>query len=291
MRAEQRSKTAEGAAAVRAWHLLHCNPKVFEDPFAIQLTSFGWRTILNSRILSWLIIEKALRPIRPIFGEILGRVRYAEGVLDEAIKNGIDQYVILGAGLDSFALRREDLTSALRIYELDHPASQESKKKRLRKLRLDLPSNLELVSIDFERESLADGLKRSSYSNERRAFFSWLGTTPYLTRDVIFHTLRSVASIAAPGSEIVFDYAIPKEFVGCGDLPSVEAIERFVRRRSEPFISAFDPHTFPQDVCGLGFEMVEQMSAEQLFERYFSGRNDNLRPIATVRLVHFRLCG
>ncbi len=291
MKAKQRSKTAEGSAACRAWHLLYGNPRVFEDPFAIQLTSFGWRTIINSRILTWLIVEKLLRPIRPIFGEILGRARYTEDLLDKAIKNGIDQYIILSAGLDSFALRRKDLTSTLRIYELDHPTSQESKKKRFRKLSLALPNNLELISIDFEKENLAGGLKKSLYSNERRAFFSWLGTTPYLTRDVVFHTLRSVALIASPGSEIVFDYMIPKKFVGADDLPSVEALDRFVKRRGEPFKSTFDPHTFPQDICNLGFEIVEHLSPEQLLERYFADRNDNLRQIPTARLVHFRLNG
>lgn len=291
MKAKQRSKTAEAAAAFRAWHLLHGNPTVYEDPFAIQLTSASWRSILNSRILTWLVIEKLLGPIQPVFAEVLGRARYTEDLLDEAIKNGVDQYVLLGAGLDSFALRRKDLEATLKVYELDHPASQESKKKRLRKLGLDLPSNVEFVSIDFDKESLADGLKRSLYSNGRRAFFSWLGTTPYLTRDAVFQSLRFVASMAVAGSEIVFDYMIPKKFVPADDIPSVEALERSVRRLGEPFVSAFDPNVFPQDVCTLGFELVEQLSPKQISERYFTGRSDGLRPFPAVCFVHFRVRG
>ncbi len=289
MEENRRSKTAEAAAACRAWHLIYSNPKVYEDQFAIQLTSSSWRTIVNSRILTWLIIEKLLRPIRPVFAEILGRARYTEELLEKAIKNGIDQYVLLGAGLDSFALRRKDIAETLKIFELDHPASQESKKKRLHELKIDLPSNLEFVPINFEKESLADRLRQSSFSDNRRSFFSWIGTTPYLTRDAIFNTLKLVASIAAPGREIVFDYLIPKEFIAPANLPSVEALDRFVALRGEPFISAFDPNTFPQDVCALGFEVIEHMSPEQILEKYFSGRNDNLKPIATVRFIHFCL--
>jgi len=289
MKQRQRSKTAEVTAAVRAWNTLYGDPEVFEDRFAIQLTSLCWRTIARNRTLSWVVVEKILKPIRPFTTVILGRARYAEELLEVAIENGVDQYVILSAGLDSFALRRKDLIGTLKIYELDHPATQERKKKRMAKLKIDVPDNLEFVPIDFEKESLADGLARCSYSSERRTFFSWLGTIQYLTRDAIFDTLESVASIAAPGSEIVFDYMIPTELVEPKDRPAVEAVTRFVERRGEPLVSKFDPSALSEEVSRLGFELAGHVSPEQLMERYFIGRNYNFSASPNMCLAHFRL--
>jgi methyltransferase (TIGR00027 family) len=221
MEQRQRSKTAEATAAVRARHLLYEEPVIFEDPFAVQLTSRAWRTICKSRILDWIICRKILGTLAPIQAQILARSRYAEEQLEKAMAIGIDQYVLLGAGLDSFALRRRDLATTLRVYELDHPASQQTKIYRLGQLRIGLPENLEFVSADFEEESVADALARSTYIRRRPAFFSWLGTVHYLTRDAVFGTLGSIASLAAPGSEIVFDYRIPKTLVDPVDLPTL----------------------------------------------------------------------
>ncbi len=285
----QRSKTADAAAACRAWHLRYSPSPVFKDPFAFQLTSGGWRFILNSRILSHIVVNKVFKSLRPIFAEILGRARYTEEQLSKSISKGLSQYVVLSAGLDSFALRRKDLFETLKVYEVDHPASQVYKQKRLSELKLDIPDNLEFVSVDFEKESLTDGLARSSYSDKHRAFFSWLGTTPYLTQDAVFQTLSKIAAIAAPGSELVFDYMIPKKHIEPAGLPTVEALERFVARRSEPFLSSFDPFELPQEACRLGFELIEQVSAQQLFDKYFSGRQDNLKPIPNLCFIYLRL--
>ncbi len=290
MKQNQRSKTAEAAAACRAWHSLSGHPIVFKDPFAIQLTSIGWRTILKSQVLKWIIIDNLFHRYHPVFAHTLGRACYTEELLEKTIADGLDQYVLLGAGLDSFALRRKDLASRLKVYEIDHPASQESKRNRFIKLRLDLPDNLEFVPVDFEKESLSDGLKKGSYSNKRRGFFSWMGTTPYLTRDAIFQTLRSIASVATPGSELIFDFLIPKKLADPADLPLIEAIERAVERRGEPFKAVFNPSTLQQDLGDLGFEMVEHLTPKQLYERCFAKSLNKLRPISNLHLAHFRLC-
>ena len=287
MKAGQRSRTADAVAAVRAAHLLYDRPVVFEDPFAIHLTSFAWRTIGKSRVLHWLV-RRIFRALRPVHAQILARSRYAEEKLEEAVARGIDQYVLLGAGLDSFALRRRDLASKLTVYELDHPESQASKRKRLARCGIDLPNNLALIAVDFEQETVADALTRSSYARERPAFFSWLGTTVYLPREAVFGTLEALARFAAPGSEVVLTYLVPIELVKPGDREAVEKAARFAARRGEPWVSFFDPHLFPEEVCTLGFELIENLSPQEQRARYFAARTDNLCPLSSAYFVHFR---
>ena len=289
MKKRRRSKTAEAAAACRAYHLIDHVPVVFEDPYAIHLTSSFWRVILRSSFLRRLVFRRALRVMDPIGWEIIGRARWAEDRLTRAIGVGVDQYLLLGAGLDSFALRRRDLSRNLRVFELDHPSSQEVKRRRLSELTIDLPENLEFVPVNFEEENLADALARSSFRSERPAFFSWLGVTPYLTSEAIFRTLGSIAAIAAPGSEMVLDYFAGKEHVQPDDLPSVESLERFVARRGEPFMSAFGPDVFWQQVRALGFEVVQQLSPEEQSRHYLAGHDENARTAANAFFVHLRL--
>ena len=141
--------------------------------------------------------------------EVLGRARYGEDKLSNAITKGISQYVIVGAGLDTFALRRPDLRSRLRGFEPDHPLTQALKQDRLVQAALALPLNLHLCPIDFERDSVASSLSRSPFDPEIPAFFSWLGVTAYLERvsEAISNTLTSIRTVAAAGSEFVMDYA------------------------------------------------------------------------------------
>ena len=290
MKERQRSRTAEGIAAARAWHLLHEDPVVFADPFAIQLIPGVLRMFVKSRFLSRLISGRRVYAYMcPLRAQSLGRARFAEEKLEEAIKRGTKQYVILGAGLDSFALRRKDLSSTLKTYELDHPASQRAKRARLTRLDIVLPKSLEFVPIDFEKETIVEALSKSTYSNEYPTFFSWLGVTPYLTQEAIFNTLRVVAASSRTGSEVVFDYNIPKEFVDPVDLPIIDWVARYAARRGEPLITTFHPHTLEQDVCDLGFELAEHLSPTEQKKRYFAGRQDRLRPISWAYFAHFRL--
>ncbi len=288
MEQDRRSRTAEGAAAMRALHFRYADPIVFEDPFAIHLTSAKRRVICESRFLSWIMGKISRDRLIPIAAQVLARNRYAEDQLEKAIAAGVDQYVIVGAGMDSFALRRRDLAAKLKVFELDHPASQESKRTKLADLNIDLPENLEFTPVDFEKRSISDALKESSYSRERCAFFSWLGVTMYLSRDAIFRALESISSFAAPGSEIVFDYLIPRESIKAADAMVLENIERMVAKMGEPLITFFDPETFPREVCDLGFELAENLSPERQEARYFQNRTDSLRPMGSY-FGHFRV--
>ena len=230
-------------------------------------------------------MDAALR--RPA-GIVLGRARYTDDLLDEAVRSGVDQYVLLGAGLDTFALRRPDLLATIRVYEVDLPATQAWKRERLAELGRELPAALEFIPVDFEYETAAEALGRSSYRSDRRAFFSWLGTLPYLTREAIFCTLESLAVVSAPGSEIVFDYRVTKEFLDPQDVPAVEAGDRGTAQWGEPKRSWLNPLTFPNEVEAVGFNLIENLSAKQLEERYFAGRTDGLQVSSHHWYAHFR---
>lgn len=289
MRDDRRSRTAEAAAAARALHWIEDDPVVFADPFALELTSVGWRRVLRSRTLRWLAKRLVFGPLRPVNAQVLGRSRYAEDRLEAAVAAGVGQYVIVGAGLDSFALRRRDLAERLTVFELDHPASQQAKRERIARLGLEQPKNLELVAADFEQETVGAALARSSFEPSRLAFFAWLGTVVYLTPEAVFRTLGSIAGHAAAGSELVLDYVIPREQIAQRDRRVALKVQRFMKRRNEPPLSSFDPYTFPDQVHRLGYETVENVSPREQRERYFSGRTDGLSPIGVTYLGHFRV--
>lgn len=288
MRSAQRSRTAEGAAAARAAHLRYDRPVVFADPFAIELTSPAWRMVVGNRFLHWLIFKRVLRTLhRPMQAHILARSRFAEDCLETAIGRGVDQYVIVSAGLDSFALRRRDLAERINVYELDHPASQQAKRARLGAIHAELPKTLEFIPVDLERETVADALTRSSFRCDRPAFLSWLGTTGYLTQEAIMSTLRSIASFCAGGTTVVFDYRLRKEFMDPEAVAVIEAGEKFARRRGEPIMPGLDPCAFPVEVCQLGFECLDNLSPQECQARYFANRDDDLRAFGGSYFARF----
>jgi methyltransferase (TIGR00027 family) len=207
-----------------------------------------------------------------VIGEILGRSRYAEDRLEAAVKDGATQYVLLGAGLDSFAVRRIDLLPSLAVFELDHQLTQASKRETLARLGLEVPSNVTFVPFDFERESIPEALSRSRFSRQERSFLSWLGTTYYLTKEAVLGTLGGFASFAARGSEIVFDYTDPTIFSSKG----ARHLLGFTARRGEPMLSGLDPHALADEIRDLGLLLVENLSPEEQRARYFANRQDGL---------------
>ena len=281
MEKDTRSKTAEATAAIRATHYVHGDrPLVFEDPFAIEFIGPDWR-------------EACLRGNELGQGGgaaiVLGRARYTEELLNAAVLSGVKQYVILGAGLDTFALRRPDLTAMIRIYEVDHPETQAWKRDHLAKLGHELPATLEFIPADLEHETVAKALSRSSFRSDQRAFFSCLGLMPYLSRDAIFHTLESIAAASAPSSEIVFDYRVSMQFIDPEDVPFVEVGDKFSAQGGEPKRSWLNPETLPDEISAVGLVLIESMSPKQLWERYFAGRSDVGRPMSHQHYAHFRM--
>ncbi len=290
MRSTRASRTAEAAAAIRAAHSLQDEPVVFHDPYAVELTSRSWRFIARSR---WLtdIAKRYFKLMLPVRGQVVARSRFCEDQLEKAMARGVCQYVIVGAGFDSFALRRPDLVERLTVYELDHPATQNAKRERLRKLTHRLPPHLVFVPVDFEREGLAVALARTSFDFDRPVFVSWLGTTYYLSPPAIFGLLREMAACMVAGSEIVFDFAVDAGLLDATEQRHVAAIHRAVKARGEPFLASFDPDRLLAEVGALGYALVETLCHHEQGRRYFDGRSDGLCSSAFARLAHFRLRG
>lgn len=293
MKEGQSSRTAEAAAALRANHLQHARNPVFSDPYALDMTSPGWRKLLGSP-LAKVMNSSALTPVLGMLSaQVVARSRYAEDLLQKAIGSGINQYVLVGAGLDSFALRQSHLnikSPGLKIFEVDHPDTQAAKQKKLRAL-CDIPANVEFVAIDFEKESIADALAKSSYQQTKPGFFSWLGTTHYLEPQTTLNTLRSIAAIAAPGSEIVLDYSIHYNALqGLERLGSM-GLSQFTSFLKEPLIGQFIPAELHQAVNTMGYDVVEDLSGNGLTEHYFKQRGDGIRHTKATHMLHLRLKG
>lgn len=297
MDAERASRTAIATAYFRAHHYAHANPKIFEDPLAGPLLHADDVAPLERFLLAGVakhnpelaasgtdretLIGLALRGL----AVVLARARFAGERLAEAMREGTAQYVIIGAGLDTFALRRPDLRERLRVIEIDHPATQAFKRGRIRDAGLDEPPNLHFAPADLEREGLAEVLARTPYDRARPAFFSWLGVTMYLTDEAIRATLRSLRSVSAAGSQLVFDY-LDRAAFGPGDRsPTRARLFEIVRRVGEPMIFGFDPSTLEGELAKEGFRLVEDLGPEAQEERYYQNRCDGLRPTGTAHLA------
>ncbi|GAB5453567.1 MAG: class I SAM-dependent methyltransferase [Halioglobus sp.] len=289
MKQGEASRTAEGAAAARAMHTLLVESPIFEDPYAVKLTSPAWRRLSTTPVLSWLAKNILLRPLRSVQAQVVVRSRYAEELLLQAVAAGVRQYVIVGAGFDSFSFRRRDLESALRVFEFDHADTQRLKLQRLLALEEPMPENLQCIAVDFEQETMADALRKSDYDLAQPGFFSWLGTTPYLTNAATLATLRAIAASAAGGSEIVFDYLVPAALVPESERAAMRRLKRFTDRRGEPLIGEFNPSEIEPLLESAGFELIENLDQAEQVKRYFSQRTDGLAPLAAGYLVHARV--
>jgi len=197
--------------------------------------------------------------------------------------------VILGAGLDTFAYRSPEAHGALRIFEVDHPATQAWKRDRLAAAGIAVPPGLQFVPVDFETQSLGARLGEAGLRADEPAFFSWLGVTMYLTSQPVMSTLRFVAEGCPRGSGIVFDYAVPPQSVRLPGRLVYRALLRRVAAAGEPFRSFFAPPQLSAALTELGFTEVEDLGAGELNARFFSGRTDGLRVAGPARLLVARL--
>jgi len=216
------------------------------------------------------------------------RSRYAEDELEKAVRNGMTQYVLLGAGLDSFAYRRHDLVERLSVFEVDYPSTQQWKRGRLRELNTPVPSNLTFVPVDFERQTLIEALSAAGYRVEEPAFFSWLGVTQYLAEDAIVRTLQEIASLVT-GSEIVFEYLVPEERLEGVEREYLASVKAGSARRGEPWRGCFEPARLEGLVKGLRFTEFTDLDAEAINARYFANRRDGLRSPSADHLVRARV--
>jgi len=202
---------------------------------------------------------------------------------------GVRKYVLLGAGLDTFAYRAGESFSDVTVFEIDHPATQAWKRARLSEVGIPAPANVVYAPVNFESETLADGLTRAGFDFTRPAFFAWLGVTPYLSRDTVMDTLKFIATSVARGSEIVFDYSQPVESLDASQRANFAAMAERVAAAGEPFRSFLEPAALARDLHALGFSQVEDFNATVLNPRYFAGRSDGLKLRGRAHVVKARV--
>lgn len=293
------STSALVTAFSRAYHSAHDSPKIFNDPLAGRMFAEEERCILEQALAGLIKLvnpELAARGpdratalacvVRDQDGPItLSRSRYAEDCLEQAVKQGLRQYVILGAGLDTFAFRRPDLLKRLEVFEVDHPDTQRSKHQRLARLGGGFPRQLHFVPVDLAGDVLDRALWRSSYDPRRPGFFSWLGGTCHLSRRDVFATLRAIGRVAAPGSTVVFDYVDLEAFDPARASPRMRVMQAIAAQSGEPMQGGFAPRELPRELRMLGLDLREDLGPAEIEQRFFCGRKDGYHAFEQVRFA------
>lgn len=275
------SRTAQGAAMHRAAHQILDQPPVFADPLALAIIGKDAAAELREgRDPHAIAHAEGLR----LF--VATRSRFTEDCLSEALARGVQQYVLLGAGLDTFAYRASH--EKLRVFEVDHPATQGWKRARLKEVALHVPSSVTYAPVDFEHETLRDGLTRAGFDFSTPAMFAWLGVTPYLTRDAVMNTLSFIAALPK-GSEVVFDYAEPTHNHNAMQRAHFETMAARVAAAGEPFRSFYEAEPLSRDLKALGFSLAEDWNTDALNARYFEGRTDGLKLRGRAHLMRARV--
>lgn len=268
MIADRPSRTAHRVALRRAVHQLWDNPRVFEDPVALKIIGPD-----EAAELARSIPEDPV-PVHRLRAFLVARSRYAEDQLAKAVARGVQQYVILGAGLDTFAYRNS--FAGLRVFEVDHPATQAWKRERLRLGGISVPSSLTFAPVDFETETLPHGLQQAGFMADEPAFFSWLGVTSYLARETVLQTLQWIISICSRNA-VVFDYALPRSALNSAQQEAFDSLAKQVAAAGEPFVGFFDPEELMREMRSMGFRHIEDLGCDEINARYFSHRADGLR--------------
>jgi methyltransferase (TIGR00027 family) len=257
MKSDAPSRMALIVARQRAVHQLLDHGKILDDPYAVRILGEHEDNVLRA------FNDHPLMSMGRLF--TAARSRIAEDALSEAAERGVRQLVILGAGLDTFALRSPH-AAGINIFEVDHPATQAWKRQRLVEAELAPPPWLTFVPVDFERDDLQQKLSSVGFQRTSAAFFTWLGVVPYLTRDAIDDTLAYMASI--PSSEVVFDYAEPPEAF-TEDLKAFEAARMAqLEKMNEQWVSGFEPASVSAILRSHGFDDMEDISFQQVVSRF-----------------------
>lgn len=276
------SETANGAAVLRAVHqLLDDEPKLLHDPIVPRL--------LDESVLDRIRTDPSpfqIPQLHALRAHVVLRSRYAEDRLEAAVRHGVRQYVVLGAGFDTFAYRQPVWAHALRVFEVDHPDSQAWKRGRLRRAGIRVPANVTYAPIDFERETLGDALAAAGLDARAPVFCSWLGVTVYLTPGAIAATLRAVASYPR-GSELVLTFAGP---AAPGRPAAASMLETAAAALGEPWRTRLTPEEMLRMLTDAGFSRAKVVDPAALAAEYFAGRRDLPAP-RRARIAHASIGG
>jgi methyltransferase (TIGR00027 family) len=263
MRQGEPSRTALAAAAHRAAHQILEGGRIFSDPLAVRILGRDAESIAREAEA-----EPSRRRMR-LF--IAVRTRFAEDALAAAVEGGVRQLVVLGAGLDTYAYR-SPFGSQLRIFEVDHLATQEWKRRRLEEAAIPLPRALTFASVDFERETLAEGLSTAGFDRQLPAFFTWLGVVPYVTASAMWSTLEFIASL--PGrTQVVFDYADPPESLSPEMRTEHDRRAAKVAGLGEPWKNYWQSGDLHAGLRARGLTKIEDLGPAEIRMRYFPQRS------------------
>ena len=262
MEAGQPSRTARAAALHRAVHQVLEHGRIFADPLALRIVGVEAATIAQDAGR-----YESGRRIR-LF--IAVRTRFAEDSLAAAVEHGARQLVVLGAGLDTYAYRGA-ARERLRIFEVDHPATQAWKRQCLAEAGIPVPSGLSFAPVDFDRETLAEGLADAGFDAAQQTFFTWLGVVPYLHEEAVWSTLGFIAGLRG-GAHVVFDYSDPPAALAPEQRASLERRAARVAELGEAFRSYFEPEPLRARLSATGFAAVEDLGPREIAARYFPNR-------------------
>lgn len=298
------SRTALATSLMRALHSRHDPAPLIDDDWGDRLVPDTVRAALCQRVLDRMpptARAKAAAPATVLcqslranaaYADVITRARYAEDALEVAVERGVTQYVIIGAGFDSFAYRRPSWAAELTVFEIDHPATQAMKLQRLTECSVDTSASVEFVAADLSAEALSSALARSSFQPTRSTFFSWLGVTMYLTQEANLSALREIAICAPAGSELVFNY-VDQRILDPGTLVS-EAFRKLkteVSLAGEAFLSGFDPEMLGEQLQAAGLLLLEDLNGDQTVARYDASGVNGLRSAVAAHIAHARVVG
>jgi methyltransferase (TIGR00027 family) len=271
------SRTAIFAAIARgSLRLDFAPPWVFDDPFAPDLVGSAWSET-KELLVSTLGVE--------VFREASAFVGMRSRLTEDRLGQGpFDQYVILGAGLDSFVWRRPDLVGSLKVFEVDHPATQAWKRERTTELALPVSDAHFFVPVDFEVESLDQALDAAGFDWTKPSMFSWLGVTPYLSPDAIEATLRLIGG-AARGTEVVFDYKADASILDDNGRKFLEVFSRLAAQAGEPIQDGWTAADIEELIVRCGLQVADHPSRDETRQRYFANRTDALVPYTAQSVV------
>jgi methyltransferase (TIGR00027 family) len=272
MQADRPSRTAWGVAQRRAAHqLFDTPPLVLDDPLAVRILGAGAaERILEEQETHQSPFGRAMRSF------VVARSRYAEDRLAEAVAAGVRQYVVLGAGLDTSAYRCPHALGDLRIYEVDHPATQGWKRRLLAQADIAVPALVRFAGVDFERDAMLPKLEEAGFDPAQPTCVSWLGVTPYLTLAAFRETVRHIASLPA-GTSLTFEYALDRSLLNEQERAGLDALMARVAQVGEPFQLFFTPEQVQAEVLAAGFQKIVAMDPSGINALYFRDRADGLQ--------------
>jgi methyltransferase (TIGR00027 family) len=300
------SSTAIFVSLMRAIYSRTAQRPIFNDPWGETLLPGDAIQAIQQRVSATLpasygaqasgdSVDKILAAAlsHPALANVIVRSRYTEDALETAILRGVKQYVLIGAGFDSYALRQPANAGQLAIYEIDHPATQDLKLRRLKECGIDVPGTLQFLSADLAEKHLSEVLANSSFTATEPAFFSLLGVTMYLSHDDNVTMLGEIARSAAPASELVFSYVDQAAFTADATEESVafHGVQQSVASLGEPFLSGFDPATLAQELARADLQLEEDLSDDQAIARYDRDGSSGLRSAPLSRIARATVVG